>query len=236
MRRGGWRWKEPGLTLPAEAFYRLCRLAVEVPLRVLYRLRTFHVDRVPSSGGLLVIANHTSHLDPPIVSMALRRRAMRSIARSGLFKHPFFAKLIGALGAIPIRENQGDMHAMRLAIDQIEQGRVVVVFPEGSRSPDGELTEFKRGCWLMISRAKCDVLPMAIVGAYETWPRDRAVPRLFPPRGGIGIEVGHVIPYADLQGLSADDGLRKLEKAVGELRGGLRERMHAAQGMRAWGA
>ena len=163
---------------------------------------------------------------------------MRAIARSGLFKHALFARLIDLLGAIPIRENEGDMQAMRRAISEIQKGRVVLIFPEGTRSPDGELRSFKRGCWLLIQRAKCDVLPAAIEGSHEIWPRGQGAPSLDAPSGGCGVIFGSVISFEQLQeqtGGDADRGLELLSDQVRELQSVLRLRLSAARSARSWG-
>jgi 1-acyl-sn-glycerol-3-phosphate acyltransferase len=229
-------WREPGQSIPSELLYRTARFVVLVLCAFLYRLRVFHADRVPPHGGLLVIANHTSHLDPPLVGVAIRGRSMRAMARSGLFRHKPFAVFIGAVGAIPLREGESDVQAMKKAITELERGRVVVIFPEGTRSPDGELRDFKRGCWLLVRRAKCDVLPMAIQGAFETWPRSATLPGLGAPRGGIGVEVGEVIRYSELEPMEAQEGLAFLRSRIGALQVDLRTRMHAASRRAAWGA
>ena len=239
-------WKEPGLSLPAQFFYRTCRAAVDLLATFLYRFRVFgaeHIPPPPRAGerGVLVIANHASHLDPPLIGAALRGRAMRSLARSGLFRHPLFSRLIDALGAIPIRENEGDMQAMRKAIAELEQGRLVLIFPEGTRSPDGRMRAFKRGCWLLIQRAKCDVLPAAVVGAHDIWPRGRGAPRLTPgPLGSCAVMFGPVICFDDLSAASrnmrdADKGLELLESRVADLHTQLESRLAAHSRKSAWG-
>lgn len=230
--------QEPGQSLAAAALYRACRTAVELLATLLYRFRVYRVGSLPSRGGLLVIANHVSHLDPPLIAAALRDRNMRAIARSGLFKHKLFAKLIDALGAIPIRENEGDMQAMRRAIAEIQAGRVVLIFPEGTRSPDGRLQEFKRGCWLLIQRAKCDVLPVAIVGSYEAWPRGTGLPTLDCPPGGCAVMVGEVMTFAQIEaqtGGDADRGLNLLRDRVETLQRQVEGHTNAPLAHQNWG-
>lgn len=215
---GQHRWRrEPGQSLIEHAAYRVCRAAVLAATTLLYRLRVSGSDRVPASGGgggALLIANHASHLDPPLIGVAVKGRTLMFLARSGLFKFGPFAALIRALGAIPLKENEGDLGAMKRAIEELKRGRLVLIFPEGTRSPDGSLREFKRGAWLLISRAKCDVIPVHVEGAFEAWPRSRALPRVFSGKP-IRVRIGEAIDYErELAGLDAERGLNLLRERV----------------------
>lgn len=211
-----WRWREPGQTFAQQAIYRLCRAAALAAFTVLYRLRVEGTDRVPTKGGALIIANHASHLDPPVIGVAVKGRSLMYLARSGLFRFAPFAALIRALGAIPLRENEGDLGAMKRAIAEINRGRLVLIFPEGTRSPDGGLSEFKRGAWLLISRAKCDVVPVHIDGAYEAWPRSRTIPRLISAKP-VRVRFGPVICFEkQLAQLDPEAGLTLLRTRVAD--------------------
>ena len=133
------------------------------------------------------------------------------------------------------------MQAMRKAIAELEQGRLVLIFPEGTRSPDGRMRAFKRGCWLLIQRARCDVLPAAVVGAHDIWPRGRGAPRLTPgPLGSCAVMFGPVIRFDDLSAASrnmrdADKGLELLESRVADLHTQLESRLAAHSRKSAWG-
>lgn len=208
------RWREPGQSIVQEAVYRFCRATASAVLTLLYRLRVQGAEHVPARGGALLIANHASHLDPPLIGVAVKRRSLMYLARSGLFRFAPFAALIRALGAIPLRENEGDLGAMKRAIEELKRGRLVLIFPEGTRSPDGSIGEFKRGAWLLIARAKCDVIPVRVDGAYDAWPRSRTLPRLLsasPAR----VRFGPPIRFeSELAGLDAEAGLRVLKDRV----------------------
>ncbi len=185
-----------------------------------YRARFFGTLNIPDSGGLLIIANHQSHLDPPLVGVGIRRRNMAAIAREGLFKTFPFGLMLRGVGCIPIKEASGDAGAMRTAIEQLKRGRVVVIFPEGSRSNDGSLGEFKRGVWLLMMRSGVPVLPAAVEGCFAAWPRTRTLPRLFGQR--VAVNYGVPIPFADLKALGSEKGLATLAASVESLRLDLR--------------
>lgn len=180
------------------------------------------MDRLPKKGALLLICNHQSYLDPPAVGLCLHRQ-FHPIARSGLFESARFAWLIRMLNAIPLREgDRADAAAMRMAIDLLKSGEVVLVFPEGSRTETGEIGEFKRGAGLLLKRSSCAVTPVAIDGAYEAWPRSRKRPKVF---SRVGVQVGAPIPHDELLKDGVDTALERLRTEVVQLRRELRLRL-----------
>lgn len=217
---------DPGQPMAQVLFYRTIWAIVLGLFILLYRARFLGGHRVPRTGGLLIVANHQSHLDPPLLAVALRHRHTAAIARERLFKNPIFGLLLRGLGAMPIKENEGDAGAMRRAIEQLKRGRVVVIFPEGSRSPDGALKEFKRGTWLLLARSGATVLPAAVEGCFDAWPRQRKLPSLFQQR--VGVNFGTPIDFATIRSMGADRGLDHLAREIETLRMDLRARLRQA--------
>lgn len=215
-----YRTKHPSGRLGPILFYDLCRGITGLVLCLCYRYRAIGAARVPRTGALLIVANHQSFLDPPIVGTAINRH-LDYIARVGLFKSRALAWLIRTLHALPIRQDQPDSAAMKESIRRLEQGAAVLVFPEGSRSEHGELGEFKRGVAILLRRAKCPVIPVALDGAFEAWPRRRRFPR---PWGRITVKYGTVISPEELLALGPDAAVARLqhevEKLLGEIRAG----------------
>lgn len=195
-------------------------------LTVFYRARRYHCDRMPRHGAVLIAANHQSHLDPPLVGVCNPWRPTHYLARAGLFKSRVFGWLIGALNAVPIREESGDLGAIREILSRLERGVPVLVFPEGSRSPDGAQHEFKRGIALLLKRAGCPVVPVAVEGCFDAYPRHRLLPRLWGCR--VAAMVGHPISPEELLKDGADAGLRRLEREVEAMRMELRSRLRAS--------
>ena len=183
--------------------------------------RAYHAARVPAAGPLLIAANHESYLDPPLVGSFLHTRQISYIARAGLFKFKPLAWLITALNSISLKEDSGDAAAIREILRRLERGDAVLIFPEGSRSPDGEMQEFKRGVALLVKKARCPVLPVAVDGCFDAWPRHRKLPRIFHR---VGVLYGEPIPYDELMKDGPDAALERLHAEVATLLEELRRR------------
>lgn len=201
--------------------YSLARWTARMAFRLFYRVRIVGEERVPTQGPVLLVANHGSFIDPPLVGGTLRSRDTNFLARKSLFKGPL-GWLIRRLNSIPLEDNAGDVKAIRQVIERLSEGEPVLIFPEGSRTYDGKLQPFRDGARLIIRRAKCPVVPVAIEGAFDIWPRTSKVPRPFGCR--LAIEYGTPIPPERAR---ADDGNELLERTIDTMRLALRERMRS---------
>ena len=159
----------------------------------LFGVRYRFVEPLPPTGGIVVLSSHQSHLDPLLLGLATDRR-MSSLARSSLYRFKPFGAVITALDAVPIDRTTSAVTAMKLVIERLVQGAAVIIFPEGTRTGNGQLGEFKHGFGLIAKRAGVPVVPVAIVGAYECWPRTR----LFPRPGRVRLEFGEILTAAEV--------------------------------------
>lgn len=186
----------------------LCRtLAVAV-----FGFRVRFAEPLPRQGGLLVLSSHQSHLDPLLLGLAADRR-LSSLARASLYRFKPFAAVITALDAVPIDRDASIVTAMKAVIGRLRSGAAVVVFPEGTRTADGRLGEIKGGFALMAKKAEVPIVPVAIVGAFECWPRTRPLPR----PGRIRLEFGRVIPASEVAGLDERELTRRCAEALRDL-------------------
>lgn len=171
----------------------LCRtLGVAV-----FGFRSRFVEPLPQEGGIVVLSSHQTFLDPLLLGLATDRR-LSSLARSSLYRFKPFGAVITALDAVPIDREASALKAMKVVIQRLERGAAVIIFPEGARTFDGELGEFKSGFALIAKKAGVPIVPVAIVGGFECWPRTR----LFPRPGRIRLEFGAILTAAEVAALS----------------------------------
>lgn len=215
------RW--PGRPLLGVLWWDACRLFTTVLTQLAFGLKVVGRERIPKTGPLLYLSNHQSFLDPVINGAAIHDRPFRPFARETLFRGPF-GVVIRSLGALPVVGGGGDKAVMRAALAELEAGRCVLVYPEGSRTFDGGLAPFKNGIALLLKRSNAMVVPIGIEGAFDAWPRQASRPRW---RRCIETEVGEPISTEELLADGVPEALRRLERDIDALRLRCRERLRA---------
>lgn len=205
------------MSLLAAAFYQTIRTIAATYFIMFHRPRVFYKGRVPATGPFLIAANHQSFLDPPLIGCWITWRYMSYVARGGLFRNPAFARFIASINALPIREDgKGDAAAIKEVLRRLAAGGGVVIFPEGSRTADGATQEFKRGVAVLVKRASCPVVPAAVEGCFDAWPRGRRFPRLWG--APVAVMYGHPIPHAELMRDGPDAALARLAREIDTMR------------------
>ena len=184
---------------------------------VLFDLKVEGLRHVPARGGVLIVSNHQGNLDPILLGVRMHR-PLSYFAKSELFEaHAVANWLLRSLGGIPVRLGSGDVGAVKETIRRLQEGHVLNLYPEGSRSEDGEIGPMERGVALVVRRAKIPVVPAVIVGSFEAWSRHRQFPRSWPIRVTYG-------PPMRLDGLDPDQILAAIDgtlrRMFEDLRGG----------------
>tara|TARA_Y100001968_G_C19326728_1_gene702149 strand:- start:430 stop:1122 length:693 start_codon:yes stop_codon:yes gene_type:complete len=156
--------------------------------RLLFRGQTTGVSNVPKSGGVVVVSNHGSHLDPPILGHALGR-PVAFMAKSELFRVPILSFIISACGAYPVNRGAGDREAFRTASNRLIEGFATGVFLDGTRQENGRVNEPKAGAAFLAARTGCPILPVAIINSHRAFPKGSFLPRLV----SIHLKVGKLI-------------------------------------------
>jgi 1-acyl-sn-glycerol-3-phosphate acyltransferase len=174
-----------------------------------FDLKVFGAEHVPRQGGVLLVANHQSYLDPVLVGVRLPR-PLSYIAKSELFENRHAARLLRWLNGFPVRQGSIDIGAVRETIARLRSGHALTIFPEGSRTFNGEMLPMERGVALVVRRAKVLVIPVAIHGSYQAWPMSRTI---FRPRK-ISLLYG---PPMQLSDLSEAQILRVIDNTLREM-------------------
>lgn len=147
--------------------------------RVFLRYRTIGQEHIPRKGGVVIAANHASYSDIPLLGCGIPRR-VAYLGRATLFPNRFFNWALRSLGWIPLKTDRMDRKAFGEAISLIQAGKPVVIFPEGTRSQDGNLKEGKPGIGVIVAETQCQVIPAYISGSYEVLPMGATRLRLHP--------------------------------------------------------
>jgi 1-acyl-sn-glycerol-3-phosphate acyltransferase len=163
--------------------------------KIFFRFRILHRERMLQSGPVILASNHQSYFDPPLAGNA-SDRAIYFLARRSLLNVPVLGWLLPKLNVIPVDQEGVDRSALKGIIKVLQRGECALVFPEGSRTFDGELLPAQPGLGLIIARTLAPVVPVRIFGAHEVLPRDGGLH--FQP---ITVVVGEPIYFseADLQ-------------------------------------
>lgn len=151
-------------------FFRFVRFVFWLFGKVWFRAEVRGVGNIPLHEGAIIASNHASHLDPVIIGGNMPFGCY-SFAKAELFSIPVVGWIIRNVYAIPIRRGTVDRESLRTIIDLLKAGEAVVMFPEGTRTLDGELQEAKGGIGMMAYQAGACVVPCYISGTYEAMPR-----------------------------------------------------------------
>lgn len=144
--------------------------------RAYFGVRFEGVENIPKAGPLIIAPNHVTYVDPPLVTLSVRR-PVYFMAWSRLFDVPLLGRLIRFLRAFPLETESADPTAVRGAARLLKAGQAVMIFPEGGRTLDGRLQRFKPGAFRLACSQAAPVLPVTIIGGHEAWPPRRALPR-----------------------------------------------------------
>src|SRR5262245_24945816 len=145
-------------------------------MRLLFRVEGRGAEHIPAEGPVLLVANHSSVLDPALIG-GVCPRPLTFLAKAELFRIPGFGGLIRRLNARPLRREGADPSALRIARRVLDEGKALLVFPEGTRGEEGILREPKAGAALLAVQSGAAVIPTYVRGSGRAWPRGRRLPR-----------------------------------------------------------
>lgn len=179
--------REPFVSL---ALYHLFKWSIVSPLLHGYlRGRIYGAKKVPMDGPLIVVANHASHFDPPLLANCIRR-PVSFMAKDALFEVPLLAPAIRAYGAYPVKRGSADRSAIREALRQLEKGWAVGIFLQGERTLDGLIPNPKLGAAMIAAKAQAPLLPVSLWGTEKVLPKGAKFPKPVP----VTVRIGEPIP------------------------------------------
>ena len=170
--------------------YRSLRAVVRAVAWLLFHFTVVGADHVPSTGAAVIVANHQSWLDPIILPLALPRKPA-FLAMEELWRMPAIGLIMRTYGplAIPLNRGAVDATALKRSVRALQEGALLIIFPEGGISADGRLRPFHRGAAMLAARAKAPLIPVAIQGTSDALPLGRLLPRRRPITVRIGTPI-----------------------------------------------
>jgi len=174
-------------------------------------------ENVPKEGAVIIAPYHVSNLDPPAVACTCPRR-LNFMAKEELFKVPILGPIIRSLDAFPLKRGEGDMEAIRHAIAQLQAGKTIIIFPEGSRGDGISIQPMTKGATMLARKTNAMVVPVGIVGTHKILPKGQSKPK----RGNkVTVAYGKPFSYAEIEqqyGKAAKEAFgHELQKRILEL-------------------
>jgi 1-acyl-sn-glycerol-3-phosphate acyltransferase len=196
-------------SLISRLWYKFMRMILQIIAVLMFQIRHSGQKNIPTEGSVLMVSNHQSHLDPPLVGMACGRH-MNFVSRQSLFNFGPFGWIIYSLNAIPIDREGIGLSGIKESLKRLKRGEMLLIFPEGTRTPDGQIKPFRPGFTSLAVRSGAAILPVAIEGAYQCWPKNHT----FPRPGKVRVHYGQPILPQDYKGMDERELLVLVEKRV----------------------
>lgn len=190
-------------------FYRAMRFLFYWPVRLLFRIRVIHPERVPAGGGYIVACNHITLADPAALAMVIKK-PVHYMAKAELFEVPVLKQLVTLLGAIPVNRQKPELSTIKRCIQVLKQGGVLGMFPQGTRVREKDAAGARSGVAMIAAKAKAGILPVFITAKnnrLRPLRRTTVVVGEFIPFDGMDFSNGSQ-SYADISGMVIETILR----------------------------
>jgi 1-acyl-sn-glycerol-3-phosphate acyltransferase len=198
-------------------FYRFAQLLSWFYFKIFHRFEIKGANNIPVKGAFILASNHTSYFDPPALGCKLPRN-LHYFARDSLFFWPL-GHLIRNLNSIPVNRSQLDISTLKRVLSVLHAGDPLLVFPEGTRSPDGQLGSGKKGIGLLLAKSQSDVLPARVTGGNQVLGKGMLIPRFGHK---LAVTYGPLISFNELDpGKTDPDRYETIANRVLEAIGGI---------------
>lgn len=187
--------------------YRLGWTFFRVWYATYFRWRVFNPERVPETGAVILASNHASFLDPPLVGAGLKR-GINYMARESLFRFPGIGALLRSWSAVPVDRDGGGAAGLKAILDRLLAGGGIILFPEGTRTRDGNLQPARSGIGLVVIKSAAPVVPVRVFGTYAAYGRHIKFPH--PKR--IAVKYGQPMNFEKLRAEAKDCSKARLKE------------------------
>ncbi len=167
-------------------------------------------ENLPKEGGVLLVSNHISYLDPCLIGDGSPRR-VSFMAKAELFENKLINWLLRGVDSFPVKRGEADTSAIKAVLSQLKEGRCVVIFPEGTRSPDGELMEAEEGAAMLATRTGCPVVPVYVSGTNKMLDRKGRL-----HRAKVSMAIGD--PFTLPKSMPRDEAAKELMRRIAATR------------------
>lgn len=198
-------------SLPQRLLYNLLRVTARIVAVAFYRVRVFGRENWPAKGGALVCSNHQGFLDPPLVGLCCDRQ-LSFLAKKSLFQFPL-KSFIELLNAIPVNRDGTGLDGLKETLKRLRSGELVLIFPEGTRSENGEMGQLKPGFIAVARKGKTPIVPVAFDGSFQAWPKWQLLPAL----GVVHVKIGKPITADEIAQMADDELLSTLQARMDEM-------------------
>jgi 1-acyl-sn-glycerol-3-phosphate acyltransferase len=161
---------------------------------VCFGWRSYNPERVPLTGPVILASNHASFVDPPLVGIPLKR-PLNFLARSTLFRFPGVGATLRSWQAVPVDREGGGGAGLKAILDRLLEGGAILLFPEGTRTKDGNLQPGRSGIGLAVIKSNAPVVPVRVFGTFQAFGRHMR----FPRRHQIAVKYGRPLLFAELR-------------------------------------
>jgi 1-acyl-sn-glycerol-3-phosphate acyltransferase len=192
--------------------YRLAWLGFRALYRLYFRWRVYNAERVPLTGPVILASNHASFLDPPLVGSGLRR-GINYLARESLFRFPGVGALLRSWNSVPVDRDGGGAAGLKAILDRLLAGGGIILFPEGTRTKDGNLQPARSGIGLVVIKSDAPVIPVRTFGTYEAYGRHIKIPRPKP----VAVKYGRPMQFEKLRAEAKDCSRARLKEIYQEV-------------------
>jgi 1-acyl-sn-glycerol-3-phosphate acyltransferase len=192
--------------------YRCGWLAFRTLYATYFRWRVYGAENVPATGGVILAANHASFLDPPLVGSGLKRD-INYLARESLFRFPLIGALLRSWNSVPVDRDGGGAKGLKIILGRLLDGAGIILFPEGTRTPDGKLQPARAGIGLVVAKSDAPVVPVRVFGTFEAYGRNVKFPR---PKH-IAVKYGTPMRFEKLRAEAKDCSKDRLKQIYQEI-------------------